>query len=109
MLVAFDEKSLKDAIAELVANNVNYCVADVTKSDDVHRYINEAAKLFTKVDVFFNNAGIEGAVTPVADYPEEIFDKVMAVNVWGVWLVSKYMAQICGTRRNCQTGFISCR
>lgn len=97
---------MKDAIAELRGNNVNYCVADVTKSGDVPRYVNEAAKLFTKVDVFFNNTGIEGVVMPVADYPEEIFDKVMAVNVWGVWLVSKYMAQICGTRKNCQAGFI---
>lgn len=53
---------MKVARAELEGNNVNHCVADVTKSGDVQRYVNEAAKLFTKIDAFFNNAGIEGVV-----------------------------------------------
>lgn len=53
LLVDLYEKSLKDAIAELGENNVNYCVADVTKSGDLQRYVNKAAKLFFKVDVFF--------------------------------------------------------
>ncbi|MCH7411655.1 SDR family oxidoreductase [Belliella sp. DSM 111904] len=94
LLVDRDEKSLKEAVDELGGKNVNYCVADVTKAADVKRYADEAAKLFRKVDVFFNNAGIEGVVKPVTDYPEEIFDKVMAVNVKGVWLGNKYISPI---------------
>src|SRR5690606_18116523 len=38
----------------------------------------------------YNNAGIEGVVKPVSEYPEEVFDKLMAVNVKGVWLGMKY-------------------
>src|SRR5690606_11145263 len=38
-----------------------------------------------------NNGGIEGAVKPVEDYPEEIFDRLMGVNVKGVWLGMKYV------------------
>lgn len=94
LLVDLDEKSLKEAIEELGNKNVSYCVADVTKSSDVKHYAEEASKLFGKVDIFFNNAGIEGVVKPIADYPEEIFDKVIAVNVKGVWLGNKYITSI---------------
>jgi len=94
MLVDLLEQSLKKVKEELGDKNVNYCVADVTKSADVKRYADEALNLFGKVDVFFNNAGVEGMVMPVAEYPEEIFDKVMAVNVKGVWLGNKYISPI---------------
>lgn len=94
MLVDLDEKSLKEAQEELGGKKVSYCVADVTKAAEVKRYAEEASKLFGKVDIFFNNAGIEGVVKPVIDYPEEVFDKVMAVNVKGVWLGNKYIAPI---------------
>lgn len=94
MLVDLDEKLLKDAVANLDDKNVTYCTADVSKASDVKRYANEAAKLFKTVDVFFNNAGIEGVVMPVAEYPEDMFDKVIAVNVKGVWLGNKYISPI---------------
>lgn len=91
LLVDLDELALQEAVEALGGSRVSYCVADVTKAIDVKRYALEAATLFGKVDVFFNNAGIEGVVKPVVDYPEEIFDKVLAVNVKGVWLGNKYM------------------
>ncbi len=60
--------------------------ADVTRSADVARYVAAAQDRFGGIDVFFNNAGILGAVSPLVDYPEETFDRVMAVNVKSVWL-----------------------
>ena len=60
--------------------------ADVTRAADVHRYVAAARGRFQGIDVFFNNAGILGAVSPLVDYPEETFDRVMAVNVKSVWL-----------------------
>ncbi len=94
LLVDRDEAALKTAVQELGGERVHYCVADVTKSADVKRYADEAARLFGRVDVFFNNAGIEGVVMPVTEYPEDVFDKVMAVNVKGVWLGNKFMVPI---------------
>jgi NAD(P)-dependent dehydrogenase (short-subunit alcohol dehydrogenase family) len=66
--------------------------ADVTKSADVERYVATAVGRFGGVDVLFNNAGILGDVKPLMEYPEEIFDRVMAINVKGVWLGLKLAA-----------------
>ena len=90
MLVDLTEDTLKKAVQELNSEHVKYCVADVSKSADVEKYINETVKLFGEIDIFFNNAGIEGVVKPITDYPENVFDKVIAVNVKGIWLGNKY-------------------
>jgi len=90
MLVDLSEDALKSVAEELNSDYVKYCVADVSKASDVERYINETVKLFGKIDIFFNNAGIEGDVKPIIDYPEDIFDKVISINVKGAWLGNKY-------------------
>ena len=91
MLVDLSEEILKETIEKLKHKNVKYCVADVSKSIDVANYVNETVKAYGKIDLFFNNAGIEGVVKPISDYPEDIFDKVIAVNVKGTWLANKYV------------------
>ena len=90
MLVDLAEDDLKAAVKELNNEHVKYCIADVSKASDVEKYINETVKLFGKIDIFFNNAGIEGAIKPIIDYPEEIFDEVISINVKGAWLGNKY-------------------
>ncbi len=90
-LVDMNEEALKTTASELVSDKVKYAAADVTKADDVKNYVSKAVKAFGKIDIFFNNAGIEGVVKPTTEYPEEIFDKVLAVNVKGVWLGNKYV------------------
>ena len=60
--------------------------ADVTRLAEVERYAAVAVERFGGIDGFFNNAGILGAVSPLVDYPEEAFDRVLAVNVKAVWL-----------------------
>lgn len=91
MLVDLSEETLKKTVQELNSEYVKYCVADVSKSKQVEYYINETVRQFGKIDVFFNNAGIEGVVKPITEYPEEIFDKVISVNVKGIWLGNKYV------------------
>ena len=91
MLVDMNEDALKKTVEELGAKNVKYSAADVTKAGDVQRYVTDAVTAFGKIDVFFNNAGIEGVVKPTVDYPEDVFDKVIAVNVKGVFLGNKYV------------------
>lgn len=63
--------------------------ADVTRATDVERYVAEAVRRFGGIDILFNNAGIEGFVGSLLDYPEEMFDRVLEVNVKGVWLGMK--------------------
>ena len=65
--------------------------ADVTDPAQVEAYVQATLARHGRLDVFFNNAGIEGAVAPIVDYPLEVFDKVMAVNVRGVFLGLKYV------------------
>ena len=65
--------------------------ADVSKSADVERYVNESVQRLGGIDFFFNNAGIEGFVGSLVEYPEEMFDRLLAVNVKGVWLGMKYV------------------
>lgn len=86
-----NDDALKSVTEELGGKKVQYSAADVTKSADVQRYVNDAVKAFGKIDIFFNNAGIEVVVKPVVDYPEDVFDKVIAVNVKGVWMGNKYV------------------
>lgn len=60
--------------------------ADVTRRADVERYVAAAKERFGGIDAFFNNAGILGPVSPLVEYPEDDFDRVIAVNLKGVWL-----------------------
>jgi len=91
LLVDLNEKSLQQAAASLASDRVATYVADVTSAQEVQAYASRAAELFGKADVFFNNAGIEGPSAPIAEFPEDAFDKVMQVNVKGVFLGMKYV------------------
>lgn len=90
MLIDLSEEDLKKTVKELGSERIFYTVADVSKTQDVQRYVYETVKLYGKIDIFFNNAGIEGLVKPITEYPDEDFDHLMNVNVKGVWLGNKY-------------------
>jgi NAD(P)-dependent dehydrogenase (short-subunit alcohol dehydrogenase family) len=59
---------------------------EVTDAGDVERYMNAASEAMGGLDVLFNNAGVEGAVAPIQDYDDATFERVMRINVSGVWL-----------------------
>ena len=91
VMVDLDEKALKQAARRLDPRRVELCAADVTQVADTKRYIAAAVKRFGGVDILLANAGIEGRVAKITDYPEDVFDRVMAVNVRGVWLGLKHV------------------
>ncbi len=64
--------------------------ADVTCAVDVETYTAATVERFGRLDVLFNNAGIEGEVKPIVEAEETLFDRVLAVNVKGVWLNLKH-------------------
>jgi NAD(P)-dependent dehydrogenase (short-subunit alcohol dehydrogenase family) len=66
-------------------------VADVSDAAQVLGYAIRALELWGQVDGFVNNAGIQTPVRPIIEFPEEEFDRVMAVNVRGVFLGMKYV------------------
>lgn len=63
---------------------------DVKKSEQVQTMVKNAVKKFGRIDYLINNAGIGGYSKILTEYPEEIWDKVMAVNLKGAWLCMKY-------------------
>lgn len=93
LLVDIDEESLKKKQKEAEKDNldISFTVADVTKAKDVQNYVDTALERYGKIDLFFNNAGIEGVIKPIEDYPEDKFDQLLAVNVKGVFLGMKYV------------------
>lgn len=68
--------------------------ADVTRSADVQAYVKAALDAYGRIDCFFNNAGVEGAVTPLADYDEAMFDQVLGINVKGVFLGLRHVLPV---------------
>jgi len=63
---------------------------DVSKAADVREMMERTKALYGRLDVLFNNAGIEGTPAPTPDYEEEEFHRVMHVNAFGVFLGMKY-------------------
>jgi NAD(P)-dependent dehydrogenase (short-subunit alcohol dehydrogenase family) len=90
LLVDLDENNLKKAIADLGSDDVSYVVADVSNDDDTKKYIETAVNRYGKIDILFSNAGVGGVVQPLSNYPEDVFDQVLAVNLKGVWLSLKH-------------------
>ncbi|WP_443256384.1 SDR family NAD(P)-dependent oxidoreductase [Virgibacillus sp. L01] len=68
--------------------------ADVTNEDEVKNYVTKTVENFGSIDVFFNNAGIEGEVAPIAEQKVENFNKVLTVNVQGIFLGLKHVIPI---------------
>jgi 3alpha(or 20beta)-hydroxysteroid dehydrogenase len=93
-LVDVDEAGLKASVAavERAGGQALAIRADVTQSADVQRYVATTVKEFGAIDLLHNNAGILGDLKPLTEYAEETFDRVMAVNVRGVWLGLKHVA-----------------
>ena len=91
VIVDNDEKALEKVSVALAHENLTFCQADVSKPDDVKMYVKQTLEVFGKINIFFNNAGIEGTSKPIAQYPDDIFDKVIAVNLKGVWLGCKHV------------------
>lgn len=74
--------------------DARFTSADVTKSADVQAYVTATLDAFGSIDCFHNNAGIEGSVAPTAEYDEDMFDRVMAVNVKGVFLGLRHVLPV---------------
>ena len=96
-IVAVDrrEADLKAAITDLPPSAQALAIAaDVTSEDEVAGYVRAAIDKFGTIDVFYNNAGIEGDIKPITQYPLASFRKVLDVNVVGVFLGLKHVLPV---------------
>jgi len=67
------------------------CIAaDVSITGQVEAMVSHTVQTYGRLDCAFNNAGIEGKRLDTVAYPEDIYDRVMAINLKGVWLCMKY-------------------
>lgn len=65
--------------------------ADVSNPRETADFVDAVESMFGPIGVFANNAGIEGVVAPLHEYPDDIFDRLLQVNVKGVFLGLKYV------------------
>ena len=86
LIVDLDEQALIAAVRDIGSNTVSHYVGDVTDGAANEQMIQVAEERYGGVDILLANAGIEGEVKPIVDYDEAMFDRVMEVNVKGVWL-----------------------
>ncbi|MEQ1877634.1 MAG: SDR family NAD(P)-dependent oxidoreductase [Bdellovibrionia bacterium] len=86
VLVGRDERKLATAARELESfGDLRICPADVADKAQSQKYVDLTVREFGRVDVYFANAGVEGTMRPLVDYPDDEFRKVLETNVMGVW------------------------
>lgn len=90
VLVDLDEDRLRATVDAIGSAAVSRRVADVSDEAQMRGVLDETLQRHGRVDVLFCNAGTEGLIAPIAETPVEMFDRVMAVNVRGVFLGLKH-------------------
>jgi NAD(P)-dependent dehydrogenase (short-subunit alcohol dehydrogenase family) len=100
LITDLDEAALARAAAsigsEAGSEAVTWRTADVTSEEQVAAAVEAAVEQFGKLDIAFANAGVFGAVAPVTEYPVDVFQHVLAVNVVGSMLVAKHALRVMG-------------
>ena len=100
----FAELGAKVIVADIVAEGGNETVrlireaggeatfvkTDVSQAKEVEALVSSTVEIYGRLDYAHNNAGIEGSQAPTADYSEADFDRVISINLKGVWLCMKY-------------------
>ncbi len=80
--------------AESIGNGAHACRVDVANWDSVRKAMDETLGRFSRVDFLVNSAGIAGMNATVEDYPVEEFEKIVAINLTGTFLVNKAVVPV---------------
>ncbi len=89
----YDEPGGQETVQQIRASGgtAAFIRADVSQSADVQRMIAATKETYGRIDVLFNNAGIEGPSAKLATYPEDAWDTVIAIDLTSVYLGMKYV------------------
>ncbi len=95
VLADYNEKSARAAAEELVARSHKALAIRCDVSDDkqVEAMVHQAVTTFGRLDAAYNNAGIQNVLAETADTTAEDYDRVMGVNLRGVWSCMKFELQ----------------
>ena len=88
ILVDCGEQTVK--MVKSAGGEAAFIKCDVSKATDVETAVTFALDTYGRLDCALNNAGIEGSKVPVVDLTEAAWDKILGVNLKGVWLCMKY-------------------
>jgi NAD(P)-dependent dehydrogenase (short-subunit alcohol dehydrogenase family) len=89
-VIAADVSGRQNEVARKIGDRCHAVHADVSQGADVEAMCDVAISRFGTLDVLCNNAGIQGAIAPTAEQTEEAFDRVISINLRGVFLGMKY-------------------
>jgi NAD(P)-dependent dehydrogenase (short-subunit alcohol dehydrogenase family) len=90
VIADLQDAAMQAALREIGNTAVTSLATDVTDETQMRDAIASVIDRHGRLDAFFVNAGIEGRVSPLVEYPTDVFDRVLAVNVRGVFLGLKY-------------------
>jgi NAD(P)-dependent dehydrogenase (short-subunit alcohol dehydrogenase family) len=92
VLADINEKALRAATDDLTAagHQAIGVTCDVSDEDQVAAMVERTVGQFGRLDLAFNNAGIQAPPTDAADEPAELFDRVNAINLRGAWACMKH-------------------
>jgi NAD(P)-dependent dehydrogenase (short-subunit alcohol dehydrogenase family) len=92
VLADITEEKLRAATDDLTAAGAQAIgvTCDVSDEDQVAAMVERTVAQFGRLDIAFNNAGIQAPPTDAADEPAELFDRVNAINLRGVWACMKH-------------------
>lgn len=79
-----------EAEIHALGQNALFVETDVTREADIRNLMAHGVERFGRIDAAVNNAGIEGVFGPVQDATSDDFDRIIAVNLKGIWLGMKY-------------------
>ena len=82
------------SLIENIGGEAMFVQADVSDPEQVQNYVNIAMQTWGRIDIFMNNAAWQGEIHSLVDYPLDVFEKVMSINVRGVFLGLKYVLPI---------------
>jgi NAD(P)-dependent dehydrogenase (short-subunit alcohol dehydrogenase family) len=89
-----DDRKGKQLMDELgTKGEIEFMELDVSNVEEHEKVVKSIVKKFGKLDIAFNNAGIGGAMKKIHEYPTEQWNKVISVNLIGVFYGMKYQIQ----------------
>ena len=93
LLVDLSKQSGQETESQILqrGGSALFVCADVSQTQDVEAYVKVAMDTWGRIDIFMNNAAWQGEISSIVNYPVEMFDKVIGINVRGVFLGLKFV------------------